>query len=219
MFKTLTNTPGWHLIPCNELGWVKHLLKPPANVPEPTSRTLHWTSLGSALISGPTHIPEPTSRSLHGNRLGPAKSLQSCPTLCDPIDGSPTGSPISGIHQARTLEWVAISFSNAWTWKWSRSVLSDSLRPHGLQPTRVLHPWDFPGKSTGVGCHCPALLKSLTNTPEPTSPSLHWTTMVSASVQAPGKQSWAKISLPAPELRWVLPLFKPPETPSSHVLR
>ena len=39
-------------------------------------------------------------------------------------------------------------------WKWSRSVLSDSLRPHGLQPTRLLHPWDFPGKSTGVGCHC-----------------------------------------------------------------
>ena len=46
-----------------------------------------------------------------------AKSLQSCPTLCDPIDGSPPGSPISGILQARTLEWVAISFSNAWKWK------------------------------------------------------------------------------------------------------
>ena len=42
-----------------------------------------------------------------------AKSLQSCPTLCDPIDGSPTGSPVPGIFQARTLEWVAISFSNA----------------------------------------------------------------------------------------------------------
>ena len=43
-----------------------------------------------------------------------AKSLQSCPTLCDPIDGSPPGSPVPGILQARTLEWVAISFSNAW---------------------------------------------------------------------------------------------------------
>ena len=53
-----------------------------------------------------------------------AKLLQSCPTLYDPIDGSPTGSPIPGILQARTLEWVAISFSNAW--KWSRSVVSDS---------------------------------------------------------------------------------------------
>ena len=42
-----------------------------------------------------------------------AKSLQSCPTLCDPIDGSPLGSAIPGILQARTLEWVAISFSNA----------------------------------------------------------------------------------------------------------
>ena len=46
-----------------------------------------------------------------------AKSLQSCLTLCDPIDGSPPGSPVPGILQARTLEWVAISFSNAWKWK------------------------------------------------------------------------------------------------------
>ena len=46
-----------------------------------------------------------------------AKSLQLCPTLCDPTDGSPPGSPVSGILQARTLEWVAISFSNAWKWK------------------------------------------------------------------------------------------------------
>ena len=46
-----------------------------------------------------------------------ANLLQSCPTLCDPIDGSPPGSPVPGIFQARTLEWVAISFSNAWKWK------------------------------------------------------------------------------------------------------
>ena len=46
-----------------------------------------------------------------------AKSLQSCPTLCDPIDGSPTGSPVHGILQAKTLEWVAISFSNTWKLK------------------------------------------------------------------------------------------------------
>ena len=44
-------------------------------------------------------------------------SFQSCPTLCDPTDGSPPGSPVPGILQARTLEWVAISFSNAWKWK------------------------------------------------------------------------------------------------------
>ena len=46
-----------------------------------------------------------------------AKSLQSCPTLCDPINGSPPGSPVPGIFQARILEWVAISFSSAWKWK------------------------------------------------------------------------------------------------------
>ena len=53
-----------------------------------------------------------------------AKSLQSCPTLCDPTDGSPPGSPVPGILQARTLEWVAISFSNAWKWKVKGKSLS-----------------------------------------------------------------------------------------------
>ena len=57
--------------------------------------------------SGPSSIP------LACQCPAAAKSLQSCPTLCDPIDGSPPGSPIPGILQARTLEWVAISFSNA----------------------------------------------------------------------------------------------------------
>ena len=86
------------------------------------------------------------------------KLLQSCLTLCDPIDGSLLGSPVPGILQARTLEWVAISFSSPMheseKWKWSRSVVSYSVRPHGLQPTRLLRAWDFPGKSTRVGCHC-----------------------------------------------------------------
>ena len=50
--------------------------------------------------------------------------LQSCPTLCDPIDGSPTGSPVPGILQARTLEWVAMSFSSAWKWKLKVKSLS-----------------------------------------------------------------------------------------------
>ena len=53
-----------------------------------------------------------------------AKSLQSCPTLCNPGDGSPSGSPVPGILQARTLEWVAISFSNAWKWKVKEKSLS-----------------------------------------------------------------------------------------------
>ena len=156
--------------------------------------------------------------------------IKLCPTLCNPVDCSPPGSPVHGNFQARILEWVAISssrgssqprdwtwvsclscigrqichhwaaweslsmllshFSRVWLWvtpqtaahqappslgfsrqehwsglpfpspmheseKWkgSRLVVSDSLRPHGLQPTRLLHPWDFPGKSTGVGYH------------------------------------------------------------------
>ena len=84
-----------------------------------------------------------------------AKSLQSCLTLWDPTDGSPAGSPVPGILQARTLEWVAISFSNAGKWKVKVKSLSRVrlFATPWLQPTRLLHPWDFPGKSTGVGCH------------------------------------------------------------------
>ena len=61
-----------------------------------------------------------------------AKSLQSCPTLCDPIDGSPPGSPVPGILQARILEWVAISFSSAWRWK---------VKVKSLSPVRL---WETP---------------------------------------------------------------------------
>ena len=56
-----------------------------------------------------------------------APTLQSCPTLCDPIDGSPPGSPVPGILQAITLEWVAIFFSNAWKWKVKVKMLSHIL--------------------------------------------------------------------------------------------
>ena len=85
-----------------------------------------------------------------------AKSLQSCPILCDPIDGSPPGSPVPGILQARALEWVAISSSNAWKWKVKVKSLSH-VRLFATPWTaahQTLHAWDFPGKSTGVGCHC-----------------------------------------------------------------
>ena len=57
--------------------------------------------------------PETITTLLIGYAAAAAKSLQSCPTLCDPIDDSPLGSPVPGILQARTLEWLAISFSNA----------------------------------------------------------------------------------------------------------
>ena len=86
-----------------------------------------------------------------------AKSLQSsCLTLCNPRDSSPPGSPDPGILQARTLEWVVFPspMHESEKWKWSHSVVSKSSRPHGLKPTRFLHPWDFLDKSTGVGCRC-----------------------------------------------------------------
>ena len=64
---------------------------------------------GRANFSYPSHV--------YAAAAAAAKSLESCPTLCDPVDGSPPGSPVHAILQARTLEWVAISFSNAWKWK------------------------------------------------------------------------------------------------------
>ena len=85
-----------------------------------------------------------------------AKGLQSCLTLCDPIDGSPPGSPVPRILQARTLEWVAISFSNAWKWKVKVKLLShvQLLVTPWTAAHQAFCPWDFPDKSTGVGCHC-----------------------------------------------------------------
>ena len=85
-----------------------------------------------------------------------AKSLQSCPTLCDPIDGSPPGSPIPGFSRQEHWSWLPFPspMHESEKWKWSHSVVSDPQQPHGLQPTRLLRPWDFPGKSSRVGCHC-----------------------------------------------------------------
>ena len=89
-----------------------------------------------------------------------AKSLQLCPTLCDPIDVNPPGSPAPGILQARTLEWVAISFSNAWKWKSESEVaqlcptLSDPMdcsppgsSIHGIFQARALE-WAAVGNSS-----------------------------------------------------------------------
>ena len=80
-----------------------------------------WLLPPSRAIPAPDSRRIPRRHSLHEAWLlkgvAAAKSLQACPTLCDPLDGSPTGSAVPGILQARTLEWVAISFSNAWMWK------------------------------------------------------------------------------------------------------
>ena len=90
-----------------------------------------------------------------------AKSLQSCPTLCNPIDGSPPGSPIPGILQTRTLQWIAISFSNAW----KRKVKVKSLSRVRLLATPWTAAYQAP-PSTGFsrreywsGVPLPSLLK------------------------------------------------------------
>ena len=73
-----------------------------------------------------------------------AKSLQSCPTLCDPTDSSPPGSPVPGILQARTLEWVDISFSHAWKWR----VKDECL---GANKTMKFGCWNFCDMLMGNG--------------------------------------------------------------------
>ena len=83
-------------------------------------------------------------------------------------------TPLTAAHQAppsmgfsRQEHWSGLPLPSPMCesekWKWSRSVVSDSQRPHGLQPTRLLRPWYFPGKSTGVGCHCLLWLLSVHN--------------------------------------------------------
>ena len=94
--------------PCGPIQW--HLM----------SSSAAWHTSFGAVVK--VWAPEPgplwaNPGSVILNNAAAAKSLQLCPTLCDPIDGSPRGSPVPGILQARTLEWVAISFSNAWKWK------------------------------------------------------------------------------------------------------
>ena len=85
-----------------------------------------------------------------------AKSPQSCPTPCDPIDGSPPGSPVPGILQERTLEWVAISFSNAWKWKVKVKSLSRVrlLATPWTAAYQALASMGFSRQEYGVGCHC-----------------------------------------------------------------
>jgi len=84
-------------------------------------------------------------------------SCFSCVRLCvTPRTAAHQASPSLGF--SRQEHWSGLPFPSPMheseKWKWSHSVMSDSSRPHGLQPTRLLRPKDFPGKSTGVGCHC-----------------------------------------------------------------
>ena len=85
-------------------------MPPPGDLPNPGIKpvSLISTCIGRQVLYHKSHLGSPPKHA-----AAAAKSLQSCPTLCDPLDGSPSGSTIPGIFQARTLEWVAISFSNA----------------------------------------------------------------------------------------------------------
>ena len=98
-----------------QLAWPGQILQGPAEGPSVwfPSTLLHTQSATASLASS---LFLELSQNITAAAAA-AKSLQSCPTLCYPRDGSPSGSPVPGILQARTLEWVAISFSNAWKWK------------------------------------------------------------------------------------------------------
>ena len=114
----------------------------------------------------------------------------------------------------RQEHWSALPLSSPMQeskkWKWSLSVVSDSQRPHGLQPTRPLHPWDFPGKSTGVGCHfhpgllqmraslVAQLIKNLPAMQETWVPSLGWEDPLEKE-KYPGRLGYSSI------LAWRIP--------------
>ena len=108
--------------------------------------TMEYSVQFSSVAQSCLTLCDPMNRSTLG--LSAAKSLQSCPTLCDPIDGSPPSSAVPGILQARTLEWVAISFSNAWKWK----VKVKSLSPVRLLATPRTAAYQAP-PSIGLSIH------------------------------------------------------------------
>ena len=96
------------------LGWEDH---PPEKGMATHSSSLVWRTAWTEEPGGLQSMGLQRVRHDWATAAAAAKSLQSCLTLCDPTDGSPPGSPVPGILQARTLEWVAISSSNAWKWK------------------------------------------------------------------------------------------------------
>ena len=124
-----------------------------------------WATAGEATATrSPQTTPESSphspqlGKSLQSNqdRAAAAKALQLCLILCDPVDGSPPGSPVPGILQARTLEWVAIPFSNAW--KWKVKVKSLSRVPLFATPWTAAYrappSMGFSRQECWMGCHC-----------------------------------------------------------------
>ena len=131
------------------------------------------------------------------------KSLQSCPTLCDPRDGSPPGSSVPGILQARTLEWVAISFSNAWKWKVKVKSLSH------VQPSAT--PWTaayqapssmgFSRQQYWSGVPLPSIFGYKKTVP--LSWMLSLGPFVLGETSCPEKRPWAAIHRKFPTASWV----------------
>ena len=113
------------------------LLLPGHLIPAPLCQLLHWTTIlfkALLLLSRFSRVRLCATPQTAAHQAPPSLGF----SRQEPGSGLPFPSPM---HESET-------------WKWSRSVMSDSSRPHGLQPTRLLRPWDFPGKSTGVGRHC-----------------------------------------------------------------
>ena len=133
-----------------------HQAPPPGNLPDPGIKPLSLTY--PALPGGFFTINLTWEAQFQNAAAAAAKSLQLCPTLCDPIDGKPTRLPCpwdspgknTGVDCHFLLQCMKVKSESEV--KVRRSVVSDCSWPHGLQPTRLPRPWDFPGKSTGVGC-------------------------------------------------------------------
>ena len=150
-----------------------------------------------------------------------ATSLQSCPTLRDPIDGSPPGSPVPGILQARTLEWVAISFSNAWKWK---------VKVKSLSRVRLLRePMDF--SAPGSSVHGFSRQEYWSGVPSPSLTNLFPRVFPEVSPSHPGNwcwsgrgssrpHAWRQMSLHGHEIKTVisnlLPGLQPGLKPEGH---
>ena len=125
------------------------------------SSTLAWKipwmeEPGGLQSMGSLRVGHNWANSLSRIGEGNGNPLQ-CSCLENPRDGGAWWAAVCGVAQSRT-RLKRLSSSSAHIMCVSCSVVSDSSRPHGLQPTRLLCPWDFPGKSTGVGCHCLLLI-------------------------------------------------------------
>ena len=101
-----------HVWLCNPIDY-----SPPGSSVHGIFQAEYWSGLLFPSPGDQSQVSYTSGKPKTSSATATAKSLQSCPTLCDPIDGSPPASPVPGILQARTLQWVAISFSNAWNWK------------------------------------------------------------------------------------------------------